>query len=1354
MDMIYLVSIAAAFLCIYLVKLVLRRDPEPLNGHYAVPGRFYTLKKLLFLCLYHCRLLRARSHATSSADQERRKMGLGSLKVDIPKEKIVGGGLAKSSRSSDEEMESVQELIKDPNAIDSVYFMGFTQTDETFVIVRVCRKQNGLCEMWVLLRVDGIGCFQHPIHPETNYSLDNTNTWSGGGLKLECLEPYRRWRIFFNGLLRKGPYRDKWTEEEGELLHVKMAFIWTSFSTVFNFDTDIHPSAIADSIAKEKWSSKFFTDLQKYNDHQTHYEQWGQFVGEIEIEGYERKELLLRGLRDHSYGVRNWADMYRYVLILAHFENGLSVNLLALSISATTTNMKIGFVMFPDGRKAGIDWSDITLADMADDKVIGDLYRVSFTAANQLFNLQVSIDKSASAVMYGGLKWESQIHECVATYRLDLTVRGWGIIEFHYRNESGRQAPDTVAAERPQEPKVPNWSRLVLPLSDEACQCTALVGGKGAQLAQLTEMRKHFGMQFTVPAGLCIPTTALEHHMKMNSRLQQAVEEISDVACTRKTGNLCELCVRCVELFRQTRLTPEIESAIHDQLTELNLLGTGDRLAVRSSAIGEDTEDSSAAGQLSTELGLKDFEQVCDAVRKCWASLYSFQAVQYRRQRGQPVPSNMGVVIQQMVEAQTAGVLFTCDPVTGHLGRMVINANYGLGESVVHGNTEPDTITLSCNLKGQCHILKKEVGTKQMFVRQADEGGVMVEYTLVSDASKCCLAENMILRLGQVAFQVQKMYRTPRDIEWAIKGARIYLLQARPITTFDSVSEFELMHEFDSALATDYEWMTTSNIGEMMPGAVTPLTMSIFVRAIEYALQELSMKAGGISCFSPYNHKYLGICCSHLFMNLMSMNANMEQNNLITSKKTNDFELLGRVLNELSLHDIVLIYGKSPLWKRVVNAITFLRYLQTAGSQANILMKKLTTYQIQPASNAQEYYHNIDVQLCDYFQAWATSVAKSSSSGMWNALLVSVLSGGITEWTSELLADVAILYSTCSDIVSADIPVCVEAIAEAIRAQRKSTEFLKLDSEAAISWLLSQESGETGEKFQNFLQKHGFRCLREAELHEKSWRNDPKKLLPAIQATLQSSKPAVKKAVWCPEEAIGSLKSKVTWIGKIMLRLLLPKARKAVADRELMKAEAIKMNDIFKTAYWKLANLMVLEGYLPDEDLLFFFTHSEIGQVFQQRSATMITRAQLRRKLLRKQLDLRFKEMNISKPQPIEQGQSEATRGKITLKGMTVSQGFVKGTARVVKSILEAACIHEGDILITTSTDIGWSPYFPLLKGMVTEIGGLLSHGAVVAREYGMPCIVSCRNATSLLASGNTVILNGTKGTVQKIDEN
>ncbi|XP_048461913.1 uncharacterized protein LOC125485040 [Rhincodon typus] len=158
-----------------------------------------------------------------------------------------------------------------------------------------------------------------------------------------------------------------------------------------------------------------------------------------------------------------------------------------------------------------------------------------------------------------------------------------------------------------------------------------------------------------------------------------------------------------------------------------------------------------------------------------------------------------------------------------------------------------------------------------------------------------------------------------------------------------------------------------------------------------------------------------------------------------------------------------------------------------------------------------------------------------------------------------------------------DAAASAVAIAEAIQTQGKRSEFLKLDAETAISWLLSQESGEAGQTFQNFLKKHGFRCLREAELHEKSWRSDPIKLFPAIQRTLQREKVFVEKVALSPDEAIGSIKSSVTWIRKCALRLILPDARKAIADRELLKAEAIKMNDVFKVAYWKLAKLMVVE---------------------------------------------------------------------------------------------------------------------------------------------------------------------------------
>ncbi|XP_051884643.1 uncharacterized protein LOC127577460 [Pristis pectinata] len=832
--MIGLLLIILLILCIYIAKNLLENDPMPLNGRYSVPGRWYELKKITFIILYHSFrwtnwkdnhefALERKNLVTRRRGEEEIYIGTGGLE-SRELQSLLGSNL--------EQMEYLPNLLNHPQATDAVHFMGFSETDKTLFMLSIGQRPKGLCEIWLFLRVDGIGIFESPVQLDALVSAESEKCWRGGGLKLECLESHRRWHISFNGLLRK-PH--KWNEEGEEFLHVKFGFIWSAFSSVFDFKNDIHPCALAQGFANEKWNRQFAVNLAMFQQQLSHYEQWGQFVGDLEIEGHEKKELPLRGPKSRLSGIWNWSVIYRYVAFIVHFETGISVHLLCISFQNSITHMNIGYVTFPNGKKAGISWSDASLADIADDGIIENIYQIKFTSDGKHYNLTVKVDKSVCPVQDTGLDWEGKIYNYTADYRLNVITRGSGLIQLYYLNENGRQVPDLVPVERFQEPVVPACSKLVLAFSDEACQCAKVVGGKGAQLAQLTKMQKRFECQFSVPKGLCVTIEALKFQMRVDNSLQEAVAELNNVACTIKKGNLQELCNRCIELFRGTKLAPEIESAIRDQLAELKLLGTEERLAIRSSAAGEDTEDSSAAGQLSTELGLKGFDQVCDAVRKCWASLYSFQAVQYRRQRGQPVPSNMGVVIQQMVAAQTAGVMFTCDPLTGHPGRLIINANYGLGESVVSGSVMPDTIILSHSRNGSCQIIKEETGSKKQQVVQALEGGVVYENTITSQTTQCCISEESILQLGQVALQIQKFLGNSKDIEWAIKDTHIYLLQARPVTTLDAPSEFELMHEFDSPFPTDYAWITNTNVGEVFPGAATPLTLSTFVKAIDYA---------------------------------------------------------------------------------------------------------------------------------------------------------------------------------------------------------------------------------------------------------------------------------------------------------------------------------------------------------------------------------------------------------------------------------------------------------------------------------------------------------------------------------------
>ncbi|XP_073164196.1 uncharacterized protein [Lepidochelys kempii] len=436
-----LLSLLPAALCLFLAGWLLRLQRCPAAGpggscrRYSVPGRGFHLKKWALSGILFFAFRR-----------RRRERGGGAARREP-----MGSGAGQGA------LERLQGLVCHAHALDSVYFTGFTETDKTFVITRLGRRPNGLCEMWLFLRVDGIGEFEHPVHPDMMVRDESEKCWRAEGLMIECLEPHRHWKITFNGRLS-----------------------WTSFSDIFDFNLDSHPKVFAHAIALEKWSAEFFRRVKKDGEQHSRYEQWGQSIGEIEIEGHEKKEVSMRGVRSHSYGIRNWAEIYRYVMILMHCEGGTSAHLTVVSIPATTTHLTVGYVLFPDGKKAGIDWSNASLAEMADDGIIRDLYQVSFTAGGQFFEVRAILDKQARPVVYNGLTGEGVFHECIADFQLNQTVPGWGLVEFYYRDTPGQLIPNSGS--RWKEPSVPASSQF----SEEHSQCIGDVAGKGAQLGQLT----------------------------------------------------------------------------------------------------------------------------------------------------------------------------------------------------------------------------------------------------------------------------------------------------------------------------------------------------------------------------------------------------------------------------------------------------------------------------------------------------------------------------------------------------------------------------------------------------------------------------------------------------------------------------------------------------------------------------------------------------------------------------------------------------------------------------------------------------------------------------------------------------
>nr|XP_054748523.1 uncharacterized protein LOC129254092 [Lytechinus pictus] len=1300
--------------------------PDLIDGIYAQPGQWYFLKRTF---IYFSILLR--KWRSKQSYKGRAGAGYGQLSTEVA-----------------EDLEFVTEVADKSHAFNSVYTFGVSATGE-WLVARIGLRPNGERSCWFVLGLPGIGDLVHAQYPDCVVQGDLSSGFKAGGLTMEVVEPMKLWRISYNGLCKAGFQENIKSTDERPLIHVRCSFMWSAFTPIFNFDTDLNSWHNSGNVAKEPWNREFFKKLRGM--HQTHYEQYGMLRGVVKVEGHDERTLVMRGIRDHSYGVRDWAAFYRYALHFGVLEDGSSFQVGVFSIPGYLSHLSIGYLFMPNGVKYALTSTDISLPKLLCGNQPPDKYSFTFSIEDGR-KLWVKVEVESSPVFYMGSNWEVKVHERKAKFTVS-GVRGWGISEFLYRNDGGRPShfhQEKVPLVIEPDPSQEALNQFVLPFTNPACQSTKLVGGKGAQLAILTHLRNQLMPKFEVPPGFCVTSNAFQVQLKSCPKLQEAVKGLCEVSTDLRCASLEDTCNWVGELFSNTPVCAEISSDIKKELERLFGKDNTKRMfAVRSSAIGEDTAEMSAAGQLTTILGVKGYDKVCKAVQGCWASLFSFQAVQYRRQRGQSVESTMGVVVMEMVPSEISGVLFSRDPVDGNPAVVLINANYGLGESVVSGVADPDTITLRRKRKDKFEIAKIQVGSKKKAIMLEESGGTLTKDLPDMDSQKACISNEVAFDLARLSNKLEERFGDPRDIEWAYSNGAIYLLQARPITTIDMMTDYELLHEFDSGIATDREWLTTCNIQEMMPGAVTPLTYSVFVSAIDWCLQKFLTGFGGPPSVWPCL-KSVATSCGKIFISLTKVGACHEDYTAGVRKDMMEIALLGQLLEDFTTADIHSYHGPpNHLIHRIWNCFKMIRVVLNAKKDVEKLEKKLNSFRIKECRTAAGLYQEIDSKIPDLYEAWRASLFLSSASSSYSNVLMAVLTKGSAKWETIHYSEVAMLLSTCPNVPSADVPMALENIVKAVMNEGKSEAFVNWEPSKALQWLQGTESKSAGKIFRKFLQEQGHRCIRESEFREASWKMQPVKVIPVIQSILKGGNIARSKKELSVDDAVKQLKSPVTFFERMILKIFIPKARVAVGHREWGKSLAVKMHNHLKEGYWRLAQLMVEEGRLPESDLIFFLTHHEIGLLLKNRSPLILSKAIRRRKLLPVQMAMNYPEVFRGSPQPIET--QRKTTALVTLKGLPVCQGCVEGTARVVTRLEDAGTIQSGDILIVIFTDVGWSPYFPLIGGLVTELGGLISHGAVVAREYGIPCIVNAKGATTSFQSGDHVVLDGTKGTIQKI---
>ena len=322
------------------------------------------------------------------------------------------------------------------------------------------------------------------------------------------------------------------------------------------------------------------------------------------------------------------------------------------------------------------------------------------------------------------------------------------------------------------------------------------------------------GANFTVPNGFSLSVTAFEQFLASNSKIVAAIDTLGS-QCANPVVEVAKLeqqCERIEKMITESTMNKKIVNEIQEHLSKAfgsdfeNVL-----LAVRSSAVGEDSADASGAGQMSTFLGVKGFDDVIDKIKQCWVSHFSFRAVQYRRQLCANMDNKMSVVVQELVKAQVAGVLFTRHPDNGSINHAIINASYGLGESVVSGEVLPDSISVYDDGKEKVRIVYDFIGEKATAYRVDDEQG-LIEETKRVNSPQCCMSDREIETLYKIGKDIEEIFGSPRDVEFAITDGKFYILQARPITTMDNEEDWELLQEFDTPLASNQEWITTANV--------------------------------------------------------------------------------------------------------------------------------------------------------------------------------------------------------------------------------------------------------------------------------------------------------------------------------------------------------------------------------------------------------------------------------------------------------------------------------------------------------------------------------------------------------------
>ena len=858
-------------------------------------------------------------------------------------------------------------------------------------------------------------------------------------------------------------------------------------------------------------------------------------------------------------------------------------------------------------------------------------------------------------------------------------------------------------------------------------------GGKGANLGELTTAG------FPVPAGFVLTTGAYDAFVQTHG-LQQQIVGLAHTVSVADPQSSAAASEKIRALFTRGVIADDVASEIaaaYGQLTQTY----GHAVAVRSSATAEDLPTASFAGQQDTYLNIQGDDALLDAVKQCWASLWTVRAISYRmRQNIDPATVSLAVVVQQLVPADAAGILFTANPVNGQRDQVLINATWGLGEAIVSGQVTPDTVVVD---KSTWKILSRDTVTKTMMTVRTKTGTeeqsvprAQQEQQVLDDATTVQLA-----RFGE---QIEAHYNMPMDIEWAIADGTIAILQARPITSLPDAKPAPLHNVVWEPVAPNTIWMRRQ-IVEHMPDPLSPLFEDLYLNqgmghSFDSRLDTMAEIGGAnLDLDAMIPQGFAGTINGYAYT---SASFKMSWSNLLAI---------------LRIYAHILKFFKMPAfdWDGVVlpdyqARIARWRAMDLAEAADEELLRG-----IREMAQADSGY-------------WFGSALHLGLSRIMDSIFDWLLKSFLIRYALPKPRPVSASFLRGFDSKALDAQADMEALANMIRGSAVLRELtLTTAAHQLIDALATHPDGQrASDGIQQYLDKYGHQIYN-LDFVDPTQNEDPLPMLLSLTALVDNvpdQDVRTRQATMAEEREalVTETMRALNPLSRRLFRWVWKWTKRYAPYRESVMFYLGSAWPTVRTLALEIGQRLTDAGTLANPDDIYYLDSTEITAAIEARARgqsipEFVQLAHERRALreARKQLqppakvpeggELRLGPIKLSMFDPTPSG---AVNEGPVLNGYAVSTGRVAAPASVIRSIKEFDQMKPGTILVCTTTTPAWTPLFSQAKGLVTDIGGALAHGSIVAREYGIPAVMGTGVATERIKSGMMLVVDGDAGTV------